>query len=521
MTDFIEATIKTYSGLSSETKPTKAGGTDVPNGSRWREIDTGKKYHFNEHDDTWYLKYDPTAGVPPTYSKVTSSAGTFPIQKGQLNKLRLRPQIINEHAESSRNTIGTVTSTNIVGQIFKASQDNINGINLTLESALGTSFDDFESYADSAALQAAWVASNGAFLATLELAVIHGGTKSMRLPGNATVGAEWVKTITPIDYTGFTGTIFLYQTTEYSSLKLDFFIGDGANTKSTQLIATSSNNWLLVEFSEPALVEDGGGTTDTTAITKVGFRLADKSVSSFIYIDDTFAIPPPGSISLKLWDMGASIPESTVTSIDDGTQYEKLGDAGITGLQLSSIDLQLLGGKRLYHVNTFIAGVALEIPTNEILIPDNYYALTVNYVDTDTAVYGPNSSWDDYYINGYSFTAPDEATAITATGSQEDIMFNIFSTQDIYIIQMAQFIDEPPNGESDSNFFIEDKNMKVTDIILSGAQAVQAIIQDREQPEFMAKGGKFEEYYNDDFTDSVTSINLGFRYKFEPNTPHG
>ena len=63
--------------------------------------------------------------------------------------------------------------------------------------------------------------------------------------------------------------------------------------------------------------------------------------------------------------------------------------------------------------------------------------------------------------------------------------------------------------------------MKITDIIQSGAQAVQAIIQDRDQPEFMPKGAKFEEYYNDDFTDSVTSINLGFRCKFEPNTPNG
>lgn len=56
MTDFFETTIKNYSGLSSETKPTIAAGDNVPNGSRWREIDTGRKYHFNLSDDTWYLK---------------------------------------------------------------------------------------------------------------------------------------------------------------------------------------------------------------------------------------------------------------------------------------------------------------------------------------------------------------------------------------------------------------------------------------------------------------------------------
>ena len=54
MANFFEESIRTYSGLSSETKPTTAAGNSVPNGSRWREVDTGKTYHYNEFDDTWY-----------------------------------------------------------------------------------------------------------------------------------------------------------------------------------------------------------------------------------------------------------------------------------------------------------------------------------------------------------------------------------------------------------------------------------------------------------------------------------
>jgi len=54
MTDFYEITIKNFSGLSSEIKPTIAAGTDVPNGSRWREVDTEKIFYFNLSDDTWY-----------------------------------------------------------------------------------------------------------------------------------------------------------------------------------------------------------------------------------------------------------------------------------------------------------------------------------------------------------------------------------------------------------------------------------------------------------------------------------
>ena len=54
MSNFFEIVVKNYSGLSSETKPTIAAGNNVPNGSRWREVDTGKTWHFNITDDAWY-----------------------------------------------------------------------------------------------------------------------------------------------------------------------------------------------------------------------------------------------------------------------------------------------------------------------------------------------------------------------------------------------------------------------------------------------------------------------------------
>lgn len=50
----VEITIKHYSGLSSVVKPTIGAGNTVPNGSRWREVDTGKTFFFNLADDAWY-----------------------------------------------------------------------------------------------------------------------------------------------------------------------------------------------------------------------------------------------------------------------------------------------------------------------------------------------------------------------------------------------------------------------------------------------------------------------------------
>lgn len=58
----IEVVIKNYSGLSTETKPTSSGGSAIPNGSRWREVDTGNTYHYDISTDKWYQ----TGSTPKT-----------------------------------------------------------------------------------------------------------------------------------------------------------------------------------------------------------------------------------------------------------------------------------------------------------------------------------------------------------------------------------------------------------------------------------------------------------------------
>jgi hypothetical protein len=54
MADFFESAINNYSGLSTETKPTTAAGNKVPNGSRWREVDTRCWCFYDKATDAWY-----------------------------------------------------------------------------------------------------------------------------------------------------------------------------------------------------------------------------------------------------------------------------------------------------------------------------------------------------------------------------------------------------------------------------------------------------------------------------------
>lgn len=461
--------------------------------------------------------------VPDTFTGLTASGEFYNVVKGNLNNFRARPQILNEHTESSRSLIATIDSSTIVGQIFQASEDNINGANITVLSSQSYDVDDFESYSDSAALQAAWIASNGSYLATLETTIVSEGTKSMALPGDAVVNDEWVLTVPSVSLIGYTGGLDIQQTHDYSQMKLDFFVGDGTYTASAPIVVSAANTWQRVEISESQLVDDPGGSVNRAAITKVGLRITDRRVASTFYIDDLKAAPAPGSFGMRLWDMGDTLPTSGVTSLDDGTQYTKLGDLGISGTQIAEITVDLVGGKRQYHVDDFIAGVALEMPGNEVLVPDNYYALTLNYIDTDIEVYGPDTSIGSYYTNGFSFTAPDETTAITATGANEDLQFGIFSTQDVYLINLLQIFDDVPGVNSRVLANVEQSDMSILNsVIVQGIQGIQTVDQSfLARPYFMEKGGKFEFNYNDDPDDSVSTVDIFWQYFFIPSIPNG
>lgn len=458
--------------------------------------------------------------VPHGYTMQASNSVEKPIQKGQLNKIRVRPAIINEAAESSREIQGVVDASTIVGQFFKASQDNINGILLTLESAEGEALDNFESYADSSALQAVWI-KGGTNEATLETTIVMSGAKSMKIPGTV-LNDDWVDTIASKDYTDYTFEFDFRQTDLNILLEYEFTLSDGTDTLSFPIVLDAANEWQHIEVDINAMTDDA--TTNKAAITKIGFRVVDIHPGGAAFVDNLIAVPPPGNIGLKLWDMGTEIPVTAVTAIDDGTQYEELGDRGVNGgVVVSEVILPLQGGKKVYYVRNFVAGVALEIPDNTLLTPDNYYAITLNYIDTDVSVYGPDSSFSiQYYTNGYAFTVADEATAITKVGEFNNLMFGILSTQDVFVNTMLKFYNATPNGLARESVFVENENMVITGIILNDVQAQifqELEFKDRVFP--MTKGSKFEIYYNDDFTDSVTKSTLLIGYMYKPPTING
>jgi len=461
-------------------------------------------------------------GVPDSFTKETGNTGEASISKGNLNKIGFIPRILNEQVESSREVQGVVTSSNIVGQVFQASKDNISALMLTLESAAGILLDNFESYANSSELQVEWVES-GIVLATLETLIVKTGEKSMSLPCG-TAAHEWINTIPSTDYVDFTGSFDAYFSKEYNKCKVSVFIGDGTNTKSTQLIHSAKDIWESYEVNENIMIEDGGGTTNVSAITVVGFRIDDAENNQVCIIDNLIATPPPNDIRIKLWDMGETIPEIGATAINSGDQYEQIGAA-----LASSFDLPLKGGKRLYHIHMFTAGTNKAIPSNETLNAGHYYIIQLEYIDTEVNVYGVDTSFGvKHYTNGFAFIAPDESTAISAptepsNNAYSDIMFGIFSSQDVYYTSIAWRFDAEPNGDSGIHVFIEDKNMKITDMVVDHeVKPEQNFTTDLSlRPYYAEDGTKLEFYYNDDHSDQVSSVIGEVRFLYEPPMANG
>ena len=493
----------------SDSKPTKGnsvfhllGGDDNP--LPFDSIDTNV-WALAVSDRSSLVVSETTAvptnqsnGVPNTFTNITTNTSRTNISKGQLNKIGIQPRIGNEHVESSREIQGVVSNGNIVGQIFRASKDNITALMFTLESAQGIVIDDFESYADNAALQAVWSASSA--LATLETVIVHGGVKAMSLPTTNT-GDEWERSSAPQDFTDFTGTFNAYFSHSFAQQQIAVYIEDSiGNNKSFTIIQDGPGSWCDCAVNEKAMTENPGNSADTdiTDITRIGFRVILKRTGGSVIIDDLASVPPPGDIEIKLWDMGDTKPISATTSIDDGTQYQQIG-----GAQAASYTLSLEGGKRLYHIEEFTAGANKSIPTNELLTINNYYIFELKWIDTDVSVYGPDTSFNtDYYNSGFAFTAPDEATVITAIGQYSDLMFGILSTQPAYIVKAAWRFNAAPNGGSSISVFIESDEMKVSDVVVDHEHSPeQEFTSDLSiRPQYLADGGKLEYYYNDDFT---------------------
>lgn len=173
--------------------------------------------------------------------------------------------------------------------------------------ALGV--EDFESYANSAALAAQWQDTAGAPVQEIDTAVVHGGSQSMKLQYNCS-SDPYLNQLTynfssAQDWSGYSQLSIWVRSVEgsTSSENLAFQLKDtfggtlGTAIRNTQ-IGDTWTEWSI----------DLGGFTGLNSVGQMSFTVSAFDVvngygSGTLYVDDlsvTAPIPEPGSLSLLL-----------------------------------------------------------------------------------------------------------------------------------------------------------------------------------------------------------------------------
>lgn len=403
--------------------------------------------------------------------------------------------------------------------MIKNPQDNINSIYFTAKSGQSqTQLDNLETgvYGTNGALQAVWVKA-GTDEAVRDLAIkATGSDMSMKLDASKANG-EWAATTAAmpaadaiIDLTNGIISFKFRQNNTFANLKANIFIKDGSANKSVVPLVIDDNNVdSFVIFSIPIDLFTSGTPADITDIRTIGFEVEDRAVSGLFYVDSLTYIISAGTIRMKLWKFGTDVPVAGVAKLSDATQYESLGDLGIGGTVVNQIDVSLLPGKRHYHVHDFIAGVAFEKDANDPLIVDTYYAITFHHVDEDVIFYG-NNEGKLADSGGYSFTAPDESSIISATGEDENLQFYLYCVKPVFVLEYHLHM-----LDADGDAALTGVNSEWTTLVINSNDVPSIIDEHHHHPvsdyeynntvEYMGLGSIFETDYVPGI-DDITSI---------------
>lgn len=244
----------------------------------------------------------------------------------------ISPHIPNENMVDSSEITHTLTTTgDTVCQVFKASTDNLHDIHLTLQgSGLEDISENFESYANTAELEAEWVPSDAVnTFVTLDTTIVHSGSQSMAIQcrKNQSPGDTITRDlgVGGVDWSSYANLNFwVWNPVDLTCIWQINIIDNTANKASLQYNQPPSQ-WFeqdlsFFDFSNFA-------NMDWDDIRYIQFEMVScTSALHTFYIDDMELHGPAGDIEIELIDFGTSAPvsgdditvEGSVLTLDDG-----------------------------------------------------------------------------------------------------------------------------------------------------------------------------------------------------------
>jgi len=380
-------------------------------------------------------------GVGAPFKKLSYASETKNIQKGASNKITIRPRVLTENNQEDTNVVDTLEAgTTDVGQVFKLSGGifDLDRLHVCLEAiSLGGGVqteEDFESYADTTALRAAWSPNDTTNSPnSLETTITFEGSKAMKcdlLNRSKSKNDNFIFTYgSNQDWSAFEGIQF--QLRQDGDATLEIRIEDSSGDASKHTITTGSSGvfeFHKLDFANfiPVAVDPA----DLTAIKKITFFVKSISGVGAFYVDiiELFEAAGGGgfgTVDIELHDFGTDGSPTQLSTI------------------LNTETISLSSGKQIYEVPFNVTG----------LTPNNFYGIVItNNTASDIKVFGKNGS--DLYASGFAFSSANDLD-ITSTGSGDDLCFSVFAI-DKAIFNGIRFVANNGTGEGKINVFIND-----------------------------------------------------------------
>ena len=269
--------------------------------------------------------YGTQEGIDTRYAKqIVDHKNRRVTSRGVRLDFDLAPHIPMENITDKSSLVAILSGADdTLCQVFKASADNIHDIDLVLQGTGTTDdLDNFESYADTPALVAEWVASDPTnTFVTLDTGTVHGGSQNMGIQcrKNQSSGDTITKDYGAggIDYSSYESLSFwVFNDIDLTCIWKINLIDTSANVASLQY-NQANNVWTKQDLSLFDFSNFAG--MDWENIRYVQFEMVRcTSALHTFYIDDMELNGPAGDIDIEIIDFGATAPVSTDNIVSAG-----------------------------------------------------------------------------------------------------------------------------------------------------------------------------------------------------------
>jgi len=426
-----------------------------------------------------------------------------------------RGATVSTKIEVSRVTESMLHSDSVVGvleygvsppsrfvQVFRASSDNINCLNLFL-SGVGTSYikDDFE-YTDDENLRSSWVTSDATNTPiSLDNDIKYNGDKSLRIQvsGKKSNGDTITKTMVAENWGDYEYAEFAWRSTaDANNTGLwEFRIGDGVNWASAMFSASSTNTWEIKRIALSSM--DNIGIVNLNAITKIQFRCIDGNSKHEEWCDYLVAFAGSGSVKVRMYDFGGDY--SSISVLPPPMVFDN-------GMDYVDVNLNVDFDYRIVPIRK--SGLRL----------GNYYGIGVEEITSAKCyIHGSNVRT---YKEGVLYSV-DDTGVLTSTG--RSMFFIVSSNDSAYLLRLSCVFDQDPGSSR-----IVVVSVGANDNLLSKLIDVEVSNRNKIEFEFdvsnalahVPKSGKLNFMYLDDSSSSsVRKVNIETLWVVKGHKPWG